>query len=149
MALTTHTGGLPQHLPGFGKGTLDRGAGVNKEKRDKLKERSLVDTGKYVTSALHCTQTMCAYRHAGRSRVKVQGVSKTRLLTHYLRKGVLTKTHTHTHTHNRTCNTAHTDFFISVIEIPLGTLIAIFCLLYLSLFFFWALVWYIQWRCVP
>ncbi len=49
VALTTHTGpDQPHAIPGFSKGTLDRGAGVNKEKRDQLNERSLVDTGKYV-----------------------------------------------------------------------------------------------------
>jgi fatty acid desaturase len=41
------------------------------------------------------------------------------------------------------------DFFISMLQIPFPSLLALFAFIYLAVFFFWGLVWYLVVRYYP
>ncbi|KAG1668897.1 hypothetical protein FOA52_016066 [Chlamydomonas sp. UWO 241] len=94
-----------QAQPGW---RVDRGAGFYQEERRRHKRPSLVETG----------------RHAGRSRVTLEGIEWGVLLRHVLKR----------------------DFFNYSVNAPIGYILLALCVCYFLTVSAWALTYYITWK---
>ncbi|MEW5317554.1 MAG: hypothetical protein WDW38_008842 [Sanguina aurantia] len=91
--------------------TLDRGTGYYQQERVKHKKASLLETG----------------RHAGRSRVRIEGLDYSTILRHLLKR----------------------DFFTTAVETGFLNIVSIYMCVYSSTILGWACLYWASWRAYP